>query len=219
MSSQGEDLDNDFDFFAYYAQLNHQNLILSYKGPLTDILLAEFSRDIREKLKENRKAGKKVFSVFMELSQNVLYYSKEVNHFGDRDKVGTLVILQNDDGYQVITGNLIKTDSATLLLDKWKTVISLDRDALREYKRKLRDAPREGESRGAGIGLVQVALTSDDLEVKIKKLNDEYSLCWFITKQQVQTRRTKYLWVVFILKLPLPLIYLSKPYFWPSLAD
>ncbi len=175
MSSQGEDLDNDFDFFAYYAQLNHQNLILSYKGPLTDILLAEFSRDIREKLKENRKAGKKVFSVFMELSQNVLYYSKEVNHFGDRDKVGTLVILQNDDGYQVITGNLIKTDSATLLLDKWKTVISLDRDALREYKRKLRDAPREGESRGAGIGLVQVALTSDDLEVKIKKLNDEYS--------------------------------------------
>ncbi|EAY25599.1 SiaB family protein kinase [Microscilla marina] len=175
MDPKEEDLNNDFDFFAYYAQLNHQNLILSYKGPLTDVLLAEFSRDIREKLKENRKAGKKVFSVFMELSQNVLFYSKEINHFGDQDKVGTLVILQTENEYRVITGNLITTESASILLDKWKTVISLDRDALRDYKRKLRDAPREGESKGAGIGLVQVALTSDDLEVKIKRINDKFS--------------------------------------------
>ena len=165
----------NFNFFDYYAQLNNDNIILSYKGPLTDVLLSEFSRDIRSKLQDNRRVGKKVFSVFMELTQNVLYYSKEVNYFGDQDKVGTLVILQTEDEYRVITGNLITTESASILLDKWKTVISLDRDALRDYKRKLRDAPREGESKGAGIGLVQVALTSDDLEVKIKRINDKFS--------------------------------------------
>lgn len=169
------DEDQDFDFFAYQAQLERENLMLSYKGPLTDVLLAELSRDIREKLKDSRRVGKKVFSVFMELSQNVLYYSKEVNHFGDRDRVGTVVILQYDDHYQVITGNMVRREAAPLLLDKWKTVTSLDRDALREYKRKLRDAPSEGESKGAGIGLVQVALTSDDLEMKIKHLSEEYS--------------------------------------------
>ena len=165
----------NFDFFEYYAQLNNDNIILSYKGPLTDVLLSEFSRDIRSKLQDNRRVGKKVFSVFMELTQNVLYYSKEINHFGDQDKVGTIVILQLEDHYKVITGNLVNKDAVPLLLEKCKTVNSLDREALREYKRKLRDAPSEGESRGAGIGLVQVALTSDNLEVKIKDLGDKYS--------------------------------------------
>lgn len=167
--------DQNFDFFAYQAQLERENLMLSYKGPLTDVLLAELSRDIRDKLKDSRRVGKKVFSVFMELSQNVLYYSKEVNHFGDRDKVGTVVILQYEKYYQVITGNMVRREAVPLLLDKWKTVTSLDREALREYKRKLRDAPSEGESKGAGIGLVQVALTSDDLEMKIKHLSDKFS--------------------------------------------
>ena len=166
----------EFNFFEYHSQISQNNVVLSYKGPVTDILLAEFSRDIRRKLQEDPKTGRKVFSIFMELAQNVLYYSKEINHFGNQDKVGTLVIVKTAEYYRLITGNLVFNDDVSKLIEKCEIVNSLDRDELREYKRKLRNDPKGEESKGAGIGLVQAALTSGNkLEVKIKELNSEFA--------------------------------------------
>ncbi|TAF67675.1 MAG: hypothetical protein EAZ55_01250 [Cytophagales bacterium] len=169
-------MSDTFNFFEYYTHISQEDILLSYKGPLTDVLLSEFSRDIRAKLQEDRRTGKKVFAIFMEMAQNVLYYSKEINHFGNNDKVGTLVILNTETHYKIVTGNLVFKSSIPLLIEKCEIVNSLDRDALREYKRKLRSAPSEHESKGAGIGLVQAALTSDNpLEVKIKELQGDYA--------------------------------------------
>jgi hypothetical protein len=167
----------EFNFFEYHSQITQDDVLLSYKGPLTDVLLAEFSRDIRNKLQEeNPKIGKKVFAIFMELAQNVLYYSKEINHFGNQDKVGTLVIVQTEDSYKLITGNLVYKDAVNRLVEKYETISSLDREALREYKRKLRNDPSGEESKGAGIGLVQVALTAGGpVEVRIKDLVGEFA--------------------------------------------
>jgi Family of unknown function (DUF6272) len=168
----------EFNFFEYHTQISNDNILLSYKGPLSDVLLAEFSRDIREKLqKEDSKVGKKVFSIFMELAQNVLFYSKEKNHFGNnQDKVGTLVIVNEDDHYRVITGNLVFKKDVPSLIEKCQTVNSLDREALREYKRQLRNNPNNEESKGAGIGMVQAALTADNpLEVESKDVGSEFA--------------------------------------------
>lgn len=169
-------LNKEFNFFDYYAQISQGKIVLSYKGPLTDILLSEFSRDIRSKIQDRPKIGKKVFAIFMELAQNVLFYSKEINHFGNRDRVGTLVILQGADHYKIITGNLVYKSATALLQEKCEMVNSLDREALREYKRQLRNAPKGKESRGAGIGIVQVALTSSNpIEYEIKELSNNFA--------------------------------------------
>lgn len=167
---------NEFNFFEYHTQISRDNVILSYKGPITDILLAEFSRDIRKKLQEDPKTGKKVFAIFMELAQNVLFYSKEVNHFGNRDRVGTLVIVSTPEYYKLITGNLVFKKDIPKLEQKCDIINSLDREALRDYKRKLRNDPKGEESKGAGIGLVQVALTSGNrLEIKTKELEGDHA--------------------------------------------
>lgn len=166
----------EFNFFEYHSQISQENVVLSYKGPITDVLLSEFSKDIRTKLSKDAKTGKKVFSIFMELAQNVFYYSREINLFGKRDKVGTLVIVQEKEYYRLITGNLVNKTDVDRLVDKCEIINSLDRDELREYKRQLRNDPRGEESRGAGIGLVQVALTSGNkLEVKIKELPNDFA--------------------------------------------
>ncbi len=173
-----EQASKEFNFFEYHTQISQDNILLSYKGPLSDVLLAEFSRDIRKKLqKEDSKTGKKVFAVFMELAQNVLFYSKEENLFGNsRDKVGTLVIVQNDTHYRLITGNLVFKQDVPQLKEKCEVINSLDRESLREYKRQLRNAPSGEESKGAGIGLVQAALTSDHpLEVQIMEMAGSYA--------------------------------------------
>ena len=96
----------------------------------------------------------------MEVAQNVLFYSKEGHRNESNGKIGSLNILGLDRYFMIITGNMVYTSSVLALKEKCDTVNSLDRDALREYKRLLRSAPRTGESKGAGIGMVQAALTS-----------------------------------------------------------
>lgn len=165
-----------FNFFEYYTMINNARVILSYKGPFTDILLAEVSRDIRKKIQDNPKVGKKIFSIFMELAQNVLFYSKEMNHFGNNDRVGTLVILDSGDSYLIMTGNLIYKSAIEFLQEKCEKVNSLDRDSLREYKRNLRNATKSEESRGAGIGIIHAALTSaNPLEYEIKEFGNDHA--------------------------------------------
>lgn len=178
-----------FDFFEYHTHLAQDDVLLSYKGPLTDVLLAEFSHDIRLKLQEEEpKVGKKVFSIFMELAQNVLFYSKEFNMFGsNRDRVGTLVIVNNGDYYQLMTGNLVYKRIVPELMEKCEKINSLDRDALREYKRELRNAEKSEESKGAGIGLVQVALTSgNQIEIRVKEYANEYA--FYVIVVNVKTK-------------------------------
>jgi len=158
-------------------QSDFDKVVLTYKGPINDMLLAEFSQNLRNKLQfleTGNSTGKKVFAIFMELAQNVLFYSKEVDEFDGSDKVGTIAVLQNDEMYKVLAGNVILKKSTEKLIAKCETINSLDRDALREYKIQLRAAPKEEESRGAGIGLVHVALTSDNsIEMEIKDIDHE----------------------------------------------
>lgn len=169
------DIIERFNFFEYHTLISHDNIILSYKGPLTDTLLSELSKDVREKFNNSRKTGKKVFSIFMELAQNVLYYSREMDGFDGGDKVGILAVSQIGDHYSVMTGNMIPADSVPKLVAKCEKINSLDRDSLRAYKRELRDSPPHTGSKGAGIGLVQVALTANNqLDAQMEQVDDDH---------------------------------------------
>lgn len=164
-----------FNVYEFYSQIEQENILLSYKGPITDFLLTEFSNDIRSQLREERKTGKKVFSIFMELAQNVLYYSREMDGFDGDDKVGLLAVSQLDDCFQVMTGNMVPSEVVPKLIEKCKKINSLDRDSLRAYKRELRDSPPHSGSKGAGIGLVQVALTANSqLHAHIEQTDDDH---------------------------------------------
>jgi len=165
----------EFNFFEYHNQINQENIILSYKGPVTPVLIAELSRDIRQDIRNNKKAAKKVFAIFMELAQNVLYYSSEINLFGDRNRVGSIFIIENPVGYEIVVGNMIENAMVDELTQKCDKIKEFEREALRAYKRDLRDQSYDLEGDGAGIGMVQAALTADKFEMKILKMSDEYS--------------------------------------------
>ncbi|MBX2843818.1 MAG: SiaB family protein kinase [Flammeovirgaceae bacterium] len=176
-----------FSLFEYYSLIHQESILISYKGPVTPVIMAEISSDIREKLAENPTASRKVFSVFMELAQNILYYSAEKVSFSDRrDSVGMLLVTETDDDYIFSCGNLVKSEFVEELVESCDTINSLSRDELRKYKREQRNRPQKERSKGAGIGLIHVAITSDSpLELEVHNVNDEvsfFSLSVKITK-------------------------------------
>lgn len=154
-------MEQEFNLFDYYTLTSDKNILISYKGPVTDALMAEIVKDIREKLKDDPNASKKLFSIFIELSQNILYYSAEVVRFGEvEDRVGTILITEEAQEYRLSCGNLVENEYIGELMESCQRINEMDKEELREYKRQQRSQPRGVRSKGAGIGLIQAALTS-----------------------------------------------------------
>lgn len=166
------------NLFDYYSFTNNKEVIISYKGPVTEVIMAEISRDIRDKLTNKPTASRRLFSVFMELAQNILYYSAEKITFSNRnDSVGIILITEREDSYSFSCGNLVENTHLDELVSSCETINNLDRDDLRKFKREVRNNPIQSErSKGAGIGLIHVALTSrHPLEVEHRKLDEDFS--------------------------------------------
>jgi hypothetical protein len=170
-------METELNLFDYYTFTSNKQVLISYKGPVTDIIMAELSRDIRDKFADNPRASRKLFAIFMELAQNILYYSAEKKTFGEReDGIGTILITEASEHYTFACGNLVENSYIHELVESCDLINSMDREALREYKREKRSGPANERSKGAGIGLIHVALTSENpLRVQYRQTDDNFT--------------------------------------------
>ncbi len=161
----------------YYISIA-KGLHISYKGPIDDKILQALGIYIEELLDKSHKTSKKMFKIFIELAQNVSYYSAERNIFNKEQKdvgVGSIFVEESDSAYRFVTGNLVKNKDLDLITDKIQLINSLDREKLREYKREQRKLPF-GKKGGANIGLIQMSLTSHNpLDIEIRPIDAEHS--------------------------------------------
>jgi hypothetical protein len=102
-----------------------------------------------------------IFKVFIELSQNVLYYSAETLEIkpGVVCGIGWVSIQNHKDNYSITTCNLIKPEHGPKLLHYCQEINSLDEESLKTLKRKIR-AQAMLRDTNAQIGLIQTAIIS-----------------------------------------------------------
>lgn len=136
-------------------------LVMSYNGPFENKVLYTLGNYIRSQLNIQESATKKLFSIFMEMAQNISYYSDEKMQMNSDQEmgVGMLVLQKGEDNYMLTTGNKTSVSNAKILHKKVDQINNLNRDDLRELKRQQRKLPI-GELGGANIGLIKVALSS-----------------------------------------------------------
>jgi hypothetical protein len=163
----------------YEANIEKDSILVYYKGPFIDIELASIGKKINDIIIDDPVVNKKVFSIFIELTQNISYYSAERDHNTDKEKSfgrGTFVISQTENHYTLTSANLIKKDWAQAVVDKCNFINKLDSEDLRKLKRELRNQPlREGQL-GANVGLVDIALKiGSPLDIEINPIDDKYS--------------------------------------------
>lgn len=168
--------------FDYY-KLFEKNVQLFYKGIFDKNILAAIGSYIKSIISNNPKISKKLFSIFIELAQNIAYYSAEKTVYeGKKVGIGSVLITEDDISYEFASGNVVINNELDTLIEKCDHINSLDRESLREFKRQQRKLP-QGPHDGAHIGLIQVALTSaNPLDIKISQIDDEYSFFSIIVK-------------------------------------
>lgn len=160
-----------------YLKLFNEEVRILYNGPIESKLLVSMGAYVRAILSHNPKVGRKLLAIYIELSQNIGYYSAERCKMSEDKNIGSgiLSISEYDDHYLFTTGNKIQNKDIFSLFDKCEYINSLDRESLREFKRDQRKLPF-GVAGHAHIGLIQVALASNNpLVFEITPAKEDFS--------------------------------------------
>jgi hypothetical protein len=170
------------------ATENQENSLLIYKGAFTVNLISILGNQIRLLPEIDFRIVQKLFRIFMELTQNVSYYSAEVVNVKSGVSCGSgWVTIQNFDDYlKITTGNRIKPEHGPRLIQYCNEINDFDSEQLRKLKREIRSQALERDT-GAQIGLIQTSIVSGNkLEFKIfsEDAENDYFVISAITSKE-----------------------------------
>ena len=170
------------DLFKYYHKMVEKKFLLSFKGMISqDILvgLGEMIKNTLTQYNSHQKNTRKVFSIFIELAQNILHYSAEKANSGNANNkagAGIVVISEDKKFYTVTSGNMVKNLEISRIVEKCHFINQLNKVGLKEYYKKQIKLPRASGLKGGGIGLINIARKSENpLEVIVTPINDKCS--------------------------------------------
>lgn len=148
-------------------------IISEYEGVFYQKNIREFSLELKKATSGYPITSKRLFYVYVELAQNVKFYSDEyIINNSKKTGIGSQIIYETENEIGFIIGNEINNKASRVLERKCKIINTLSRDSLRELKRYQRNLI-PGTNGGAHIGMIMVSLTTrKTLDYFIKKIND-----------------------------------------------
>ena len=159
------------DMNEYTEVLDKLNIKVIYSGPMWEDGIKGLAEMVKTHLSHDQITGsvsKAIFSVFVEQVTNMLMYSTEKEKYPkppDNELVdvpiGTLIMgnkTDERDTFFVQTKNAVKDENIDFLKGKIDHLNTLDKKELRQFhKETVRGDNTNPESKGAGLGLIEVA--------------------------------------------------------------
>jgi len=186
---------NNTSFFYIYApemihKLNNaeEHVVLYYHGPFNNQIISEMSQGLRHQLAYTKQMGWKVFSIFVELVQNIYFYAKEYNIYNQNEPVGIVFVEESESAFEITAANFASIEALERIREKCEHINRLDNTQLRSYKNELLMRAEEDPTyKGGNIGLVQIALLSQEkIDFQTKFQNNHtafFSLTTTVKKQ------------------------------------
>lgn len=169
---------------------NSEKLIYEYNGVFDQEIVKKYAFELNKLSKNYVITQRRLFYVFVELGQNVGYYSDtRIEKKNNKIGCGNLVIYENNKHIGFVIGNEINNAALKVLLQKCKIINSLNREELREFKRYQRNLI-PGTNGGAHIGLIMVALTTRK-KLEIKVFNKKEKKSFFTINVKVDKEKPK----------------------------
>ncbi len=165
------------DLFTLREQFNREQIMLCFNGPISRSLIEEIGNALRDYLTADHaapSAAMDVFSVYIEMTQNIRHYTREQG-WGEQDSSATVIVSRDAQGrYVVAAGNLVEVADGERLIQSIEDLRPLDKVQLKAaYKEQLR-RPRDAVvTSGAGLGLIDIARkASEPLQATLAPAHD-----------------------------------------------
>lgn len=153
----------------------HEKALLIYGGVFTLNLISTLGNHIKSLTGHHPKILQRIFRIFIEITQNVSYYSDKTMQVANGLVCGTgwVAIQEFEDHYKITTGNPIKPEHAPRLEKYCSEINSLGMEELKVLKRETRSQAMIRET-GAQIGLIQISIASGNkLDYQLPVLADQ----------------------------------------------
>ena len=152
-----------------------------YSGVLSSEIIVKQSMVLREKISGMpMHISKAIFSVFIEMMNNMLMYSCEKINNGA--PIGTFILAEENEIFRIESKNLMKTKNVELIKRRIDRLNAMDKQAKREYYiEQIRGKNANPESKGGGVGLTEIAKrTNLPIEYEFNAYNEK--LTFFVLR-------------------------------------
>ena len=155
-----------FDLLSFRKQIIEHDIILSFEGKMSQGVLVSLVDTLKERLKDSdsdpkQRMTRKVFSIFVEMAQNIQYHSGEsVIIDGKETGVGVIVIREDEKNYVLTSGNNVSSDDVSKLKQYCDELNNLDSTQLKKLYKERLHSERPTDAKGAGIGLIDIGRKS-----------------------------------------------------------
>lgn len=171
-----------FNVHQFYVDLNQRGIIFSFSGPISQEVIEGIGGTLKHKMEiedADLNTSQKVFSIFIEQMQNIVNYSADRVILEERSegeiRKGVLIVGKEDDHYYVLCGNKIKKESQESIREQLGLVARLDKDELKKLYRERRKKPTENDSKGSGLGFIEMARKSTrPIEFDISTVDSDF---------------------------------------------
>lgn len=171
---------NNPDIYALRDIFNREQIMLCFNGPFNSSLIEEIGKALRkhmENLEESPSSISDVFSVYIEMTQNISRYTQQKN-LQDQAAVSTILVSRDEEGHYIVNaGNIVTTNDGEVLAARVAQLSNMNKNELKaEFKTQLRQPRNELIGEGAGLGLIDMARkASQGMRAALKPLENGWS--------------------------------------------
>lgn len=152
-------------------------VFLTYGGFLTQSLIVGMTEAL-EKESENSELNmtdsNNIFTIFIELSQNMMNYSKAIVESERKfDPKGMIVVGKNAEGYYyILSQNVIDISDKEKIEPKLQEIVKSDKETIKRLYKEARRSGKDTHHKGGGIGFYEIAKRAKNVEYIFSPIND-----------------------------------------------
>ncbi len=156
------------ELYKFKTDLENDGIIFSFIGPISHNVVEGIGSVLRNKMQTddlNTNTSLKVFSIFVEQMQNVINYSVDKplqNDVNSEISFGMIIVGQKESKYFIIGGNKVTKEQKERLEGSLEKISKMSKDELKEYYKQKRKLTSDEHSKGAGLGLIEMAKKSSE---------------------------------------------------------
>jgi len=130
-----------------------------------------------------------LFTIFIELSQNMMNYSKKIDSDALRAQGLILVSKDKEFNYSIHSQNIVSGADKETIEPKLEEITHLDKDGIKKRYRELRKSGKHTHDKGGGIGFYEIAKKCDKISYDFKKIQEDRY--YFHIKTTLYTKKEK----------------------------
>jgi hypothetical protein len=137
-------------------------VFLSYTGFLSQSLISAMTEALEKEAETgglNVGASAHVYTIFIEMAQNMMNYSRDIDSLDNaRKSEGLIVVGKNlPNYYYVQSQNIIDISDKEKIEPKLQAIQSMSQEEIKQRYRELRKSGRDSHDKGGGIGFYEIA--------------------------------------------------------------